>query len=226
MNYLEYATEIANQIPVDKTSSGFQSLLPPMINYAEQRIYRELQLISTRIANSTANLTANNRLFTLPTSAGTFITVTGANVITPVGQTASGNGNRNPLVHVSQPVCDYLCQTNASTSATDIPTMFYMRDQQTIVVGPAPGSAFNIEIIGTIRPTPLSASNTTTFLTQYLPDLFMAASMVYAGNNMRDFGVESGNVNIGQQWESQYKELLASANLEELKKKFNEEIPK
>ena len=99
-----------------------------------------------------------------------------------------------------------------------------MRDQKTIVVGPAPGATFNVEILGTIRPTPLSETNTSTFLTTYLPDLFMAASMVYAANNMRDFASEAGNVNIGAQFEAQYKELLASANMEELKKKYNEEL--
>lgn len=226
MNYIEYAIAVANLIPVNATSTQFQNLMPNMINYAEQRIYRELQLISTRITNSSSNLTINNRSFTLPTNLGNFITVTGVNVITPAGQTASGTGDRNPLTHVPQTVCDYLCKTNNSSSATDYPIMYYMKDQTTLIVGPAPGAAFNMEVIGTIRPTPLSASNTTTFLTQYLPDLFIAASMVFAGNNIRDFGVEAGNANIGPQWEQQYKDLLASANSEELKKKYGEELSK
>lgn len=226
MNYIEYGLRMANMLPIDASHAQYQVFLPAMITYAEQRIYRELQLITTRITNSTSNLSANSRLFTLPTSAGDFITVTGVNVITPVGQTASGTGNRNPLIHVPQTVLDTLCKSNSSSSATDIPTMYYMKNQTTLIVGPAPGAAFNMEIIGTIRPAPLSDTNTTTFLTQYLPDLFVAASMVFAGNNLRDFGVEAGEANIGPQWESQYQALVASANSEELKKKYGEELSK
>ena len=66
MNYLEYAMTIANQVPVDKSSTQFQSFLPAAINYAEQRIYRELNLLTTRIRNSSSTCTANSRSFTIP----------------------------------------------------------------------------------------------------------------------------------------------------------------
>ena len=89
---------------------------------------------------------------------------------------------------------------------------------------PSPGAAFNVEVTGTIRPTPLSATNTSTFLTTYLPDLFVAASMVYAGNNMRDFGIEGGNAALAQSWEQQYQALFASANAEETRKRYNLEV--
>jgi hypothetical protein len=102
--------------------------------------------------------------------------------------------------------------------------MYYMLDQQTVIFGPSPGAAFNVEVTGTIRPAPLSATNTTTFLTTNLPDLFVAASMVYAGNNMRDFGIEAGNASIAQSWEQQYQALFASANAEETRKRYNLEV--
>ena len=81
-------------------------------------------------------------------------------------------------------------------------------------------AAYRVEVVGTIRPTPLSATNTTTFLTLYLPDLFMAASLVFAGENMRDFGAEGGNPAVAQTWEQNYQALMASANAEELRKRF------
>lgn len=223
MNYLEYAVEIANQIPVDKSSTAFQNLLPAIIDYAEQRIYRELNLLSTRIRNSSANCSANNRSFTLPTNLGTFITVTEISIITPVGSTAS-NGTRNVLMSAAKKLVDTVAPTNTATSATSIPSMYYMLDQATVIFGPSPGAAFNVEVTGTIRPIPLSSSNTTTFLTTYLPDLFVAASMVYAGNNMRDFGVQAGNAAVAQSWEQQYQALFASANAEEARKRYNLEV--
>ena len=223
MNYLEYAMEIAKQVPVDKSSTQFQSLLPDTINYAEQRIYRELNLLSTRIRNSSSSCTANNRAFTLPTNLGTFITVTEISIMTPVGTTSS-NGTRNVLMSAAKKLVDTVAPINTASSATAVPSMYYMLDQQTAYFGPSPGAAFNVEVTGTIRPTPLSATNTSTFLTTYLPDLFVAASMVYAGNNMRDFGIEGGNAALAQSWEQQYQALFASANAEETRKRYNLEV--
>jgi hypothetical protein len=223
MNYLEYALVIANQIPVDKSSTAFQAFLPSTIDYAEQRIYRELNLLSTRIRNSSSNCTANNRSFTLPTNLGTFITVTEISIITPVGSTAA-NGTRNVLMSAAKKLVDVVAPTNTAVSASQVPSMYYMLDQQTAIFGPSPGAAFNVEVTGTIRPAPLSATNTTTFLTTNLPDLFVAASMVYAGNNMRDFGIEAGNASIAQSWEQQYQALFASANAEETRKRYNLEV--
>lgn len=226
MNYLQYAIRLANLIPVNTTNTAFQNLLPTIIDYAEQRIYRELNLLSTRVANTSSSCTANSRSFTLPTpAAGPFITVVGLNVVTPVGSTTS-NGTRNQVVSRSRMLVDYYANTETAASASSVPKMYYMRDQSTVIFGPAPGAAFNVEVIGTIRPNPLSATNTSTFLTQYLPDLFMAASMTFAGNYLRDFGVEGGNAGAGQMWEQQYKDLAMSANNEETRKRYNDEVNK
>jgi hypothetical protein len=101
-----------------------------------------------------------------------------------------------------------------------IPALFAMIDQNDIIVGPAPISAFGVEVIGTIRPTPLSSTNTTTFLTSNLPDLFMAASMVFASGYMRNFGAQSDDPAKAVSWESQYQALFASAKGEETRKRF------
>jgi hypothetical protein len=96
-----------------------------------------------------------------------------------------------------------------------------MLDQFTIILGPWPDANYQVEVIGTIRPTPLSATNTTTFLTTYLPDLFLAASMIFASGYQRDFGSQADNPQQSASWEMQYEKLFASANAEELRKKFS-----
>jgi hypothetical protein len=101
--------------------------------------------------------------------------------------------------------------------------MYYMKDQWTIILGPAPSAPYNIEILGTIRPVPLSPTNSQTFLTQYLPDLFTAASMVFMSGYQRDFGSQSDNPQQAQSWENQYQLLFKSANAEEMRKRYNEE---
>ena len=218
MNYLEYAMTIANQVPVDKSSTQFQSFLPAAINYAEQRIYRELNLLTTRIRNSSSTCTANSRSFTIPNATGSipFTTVTEISIIVA--------GNRNVLMSAAKKLVDTVAPTDTATSASAVPSMYYLLNQQTAIFGPSPGSAYTVEVTGTYRPAPLSASNTTTFLTNYLPDLFVAASMVYSGNNMRDFGIEGGNAALAQSWEQQYEALFASANSEETRKRYNLEV--
>lgn len=217
MTYTTYVAQVANIMAVDPATTQFQTMLPGMIDYAEQRIYRELDLLNTVVRTATSAFVATNRNFTLPTTAnGNYITVQGINVITPAGSTPD-DGTRNPLQPTTR---DYLDSVWNSISGSSLPKLFAMIDQFNIVVGPWPDSNYTVEVIGTIRPNPLSVTNTTTFLTQYLPDLFLAASMIFATGYQRDFGSQSDNPAQAVSWESQYEKLFASANGEELRKKF------
>lgn len=218
MNYSSYIAQIANLMAADSTTADFQTMVPGMIAYAENRIYRELDLLNSVVTNSTLSLTSGNRYFTLPTNGvnGVFYTVTGVNVITPAG-VSPDSGTRNQLTAVTM---DYLNAVWNSNDTLDVPKNFAMVDQFHIIVGPWPDANYTLEIIGTVQPAPLTSTNTTTFLTTYLQDLFLAASMVFASGYMRDFGSQSDNPQQAQSWESQYTTLFQSANLLELRKKF------
>lgn len=216
-DYTTYVSAIANIMAVSSTTDQFQSMLPRMIEYGEQRIYRELDLLNTVNRNSSSALTSGNRNFTLPTTAnGNFITVQGINVITPAGS-APDSGTRHSLAPTTRDYLDYVWNASGSNA---VPEYFAMIDQFNIIVGPWPNANYTVEVIGTIRPVPLSPTNTTTFLTQYLPDLFLAASMIFASGYQRDFGSQADNPQQAVSWESQYEKLFASANGEELRKKF------
>lgn len=216
-DYTTYVSAIANIMAVGSDTPQFQNMLPRMIEYAEQRIYRELDLLNTVNRNDTVSLTTGNRNFTLPsTTNGNYITVQGINVITPAN-TAADNGTRVALQATTR---DYLDMVWNAAGTTALPVYFALIDQFNGIVGPWPNATYRIEVIGTIRPNPLSVTNTTTFLTQYLPDLFLAASMIFASGYQRDFGSQADNPAQAVSWESQYEKLFASANGEELRKKF------
>lgn len=218
MDYGEYIDQISNLMAADPATVEFQTMVKGMIPYAEDRIYRELDLLNTTVVNSANSFTAGSRSFTLPTNGanGIFYTVTGINVITPAG-VAPDSGTRNQMAAVSM---DYLNAVWNSATGAGVPQEFAMVNQFTIMVGPWPNANYVVEVIGTIQPAPLSDTNTTTFLTQYLSDLFVAASMVFASGYMRDFGSQSDNPQQAQSWESQYQTLLKSAMMLELRKKF------
>jgi len=213
---LTYSTYVAALVTMTATTSSdpnFQAVLPDTIDYAEQRIYRELDLISTVTVDDSVTLASGNRNATIP---DTFIVTNGFNVLTPAGATAS-TGARVPLTPVSRDVLDMLWPGNASTG---VPKMFAMITQWDLVLGPAPDGPYVLETIGTQRPTPLSATNTTTFLSQYLPDLFLAASMIFMSGYQRNFSSTGNDPQMPVNWESQYEKLLTSAETEESRKKY------
>ena len=79
------------------------------------------------------------------------------------------------------------------------------------------------EVVGTVRPDSLSSTNQTTFISLYLPDLFLAASMVFVSGYQRDFALGASQPNdpgMPINYESQYQTLLKSAGVEEARKKF------
>lgn len=216
-DYTTYVSAIANMMAVSSDTPQFQNMLPRMIEYSEQRIYRELDLLNTVNRNDSVSLVTGSRNFTLPTTTnGNYITVQGINVVTPAN-TAADDGTRIALQPTTR---DYLDMVWNAAGTTALPIYFALIDQFTGIVGPWPNATYRIEVIGTIRPNPLSASNTTTFLTQYLPDLFLAASMIFASGYQRDFGSQADNPAQAVSWENQYEKLFASANNEELRKKF------
>jgi hypothetical protein len=122
---------------------------------------------------------------------------------------------------------DMLWPTEQAPTAPSIPTMFAMLTQNNVkgqttdvLVGPAPDDTYNVEVIGTVNPTPLSADNTTTYLTLYLWDLFVAASMVFMTGFQHNFGSQSDDPKMAQSWENTYQTLFKSADLVDARQRF------
>ena len=220
LNYTTWQNAIID-LAVETTppSADYVTIEPDIINYADQRIYRELNLLATIVRDSSQTVTANSRNFPLPQSLGRFVVVQGINILTPVGSTVS-NGTRVPLEMTTREFLDWTWPSETAASATATPQWYAPITDQIFIVGSPPGAAFTAEVIGTIRPTPLSAGNTTTYLSQDLPDLFLAASMIFVSGWQKNFGSQSDNPQMATSWEAQYEKLFASADLEENRKKY------
>jgi hypothetical protein len=107
---------------------------------------------------------------------------------------------------------------NVTTIGT--PQYFAPVSNTVFLIGPSPDVNYTAEVIGTQRPTPLSVSNSSTFLTSYCPDLFMAASMVFATAYQRDFGAQADDPKSANSWEQQYQTLVGSAQQEQLRTRY------
>jgi len=211
--YATFVSALSTEVNISSTETNFVIILPTIIDQAEQRIYRDLDLLSTIVSDTSATTSANQRSFTLPQDQGRFVTVQSINIF-------NSSNERVPLTKVSREAIDLLWPSETAASATTIPSKYAPLTDQQVLFGPPPGAAFTVEVIGTIRPASLSASNTTTFLSQYLPDLFLAASMVAASGYMRNFGSQADDPKMALSWESDYQMRLASASAEEMRKKF------
>lgn len=209
--YSSFVTALSTAVVIPSNDANFTAILPSCIDYAEQRIYRELNLIASQDA-TTGTLTSGNRNYTLPS---TFVVVDQVNVVTPAGSTVT-NGTRNALTFTSREFLD--AAWSSSTGAT-VPRYYAMLSDDTIIVGPWPDASYGIEVVGIVRPTALSSGNTTTYLTTNLPDLFFAAAMVFMSGYMRNYGAQADDPKMAVSWETTYTTLLRSAKLEELRKR-------
>ena len=217
MDYNAYVQQISTMAVVPVTDTNFQIILPQMISYAELRMQRDLDFLSTQISNSNYSLTAGNNTLTIPTSA--FVVMETFEVI-------DGSGSSMPLLAVGK---EFIQNVYGTGSSTGLPQYFavYGGDSattgltsQNMIIGPIPDLNYAIRLTGTVRSAPLSASNTTTYISTYLPDMFIMASMIYISAFQRNFGRQSDDPQMAQSYESQYQILKDSALLEENRKKF------
>lgn len=221
LTYDSYVAQISNLLVIGSTDANFQTMLPGMIDYAEQRIYRELDLLYTQFTDATTSVSSGNRNFSLPTSLGTFIVCDNINIITPSTATAA-TGTRVQLTPTSREFLDIVYPSGQS--ATGVPEFYAMASNTQVILGPSPDAPYVAEVIGVQRPTALSSNNSSTILTQYVPDLMVAASMVFGSGYMRDFGGQGAdNPGMGNSWETQYGKLFASAAVEQARAKFQGE---
>ena len=219
LTYTTYKTQIATMAVVQETDPAFVEILPQMITYAENRIYRDLDFLSTTAAITGYSLTAGLRSLTIP--EGTIVVSEQFNIITPLGVSNpdASNATRNPCLPTTKEFLDAVYGSSVSTYR-GLPKYFAPFDDNVFIVGPVPDQNYSVEIVGTVRPASLASGNPTTFISNYLPDLFIMASMIYVSAYQRNFGRQSDDPQMAQSYESQYKALLQGAMVEEARKKF------
>lgn len=217
LNYTDYVNQISTLAVVSPSDTNFLTILPQAISYAELRMQRDLDFLSSQIYdNTTFSAATGNNIVTIPTSA--FITLQTVQV--------NVNGVLIPLVAVAK---EYIQSVYNSTASAGVPVYFAMyggdsattgKTSQYILLGPYPDAVYPLTITGTIHAASLSSTNTTTFISTYLPDLFIAASMVYIGGYQRNFSTTGADPQMPVNWEQQYQTLLKGAMVEEYRKKF------
>lgn len=204
---------------VQGVSAAFTTNIPLALSYAENRIQRDVSLVPAMTSMSSYSLIAGNNVLSLAT--GDFVTV----------ETISINGA--PLLPVSKEFLQNVYGTNANSAQ---PVMFapYGGDQSTggntannFIVGPWPDSNYPLVITGMQRLPSLykfanvtDANTGTTFISTWLPDLLLTASMIWLSGFQRNFAATSDQPEMGVSWEVEYGKLIAGVGTEEARKRF------
>jgi hypothetical protein len=223
LTWASFTTSLANFLVIPVNDANFILALSNIIDDAEQQSYRDLDLLNTVFRDSSVALTVGNRNFAEaanPNGNGPFLVTQQLNVITPAGTTNPDLGSRNPLLPASKEMLDALYPSNAGAG---VPVYFAPINQNNFIVAPWPDQSYTVEVVGTQRPAPLSASNTTTLLSTYFPDVFLNASLVMGAGYLKNFGAAADDPQSGVTWQSKYEKSLKSATIEEMRKKFQSE---
>jgi hypothetical protein len=95
------------------------------------------------------------------------------------------------------------------------------------LIGPNPDINYPQSIVGSTRMNSLAwyantsqSATGTTFISTFLPDLLLMASMVYISGYQRNFSAASDDPNMAVNYEKQYQTLLKGAMVEEARKRF------
>ena len=203
-------------------NTNYQAIIPQMLNYAELRIQRDLSLAPAMEPNSYQFVIGNN-LLVIPTAD--FVSVEALTVIS--------GGQSYPLHPTSK---FFLQNVYGSNNNPGIPLWFapYGGDwltngstSQIFMVGPWPDQNYTVTATGMVRlpslyqfATTAYAGSSTTFISTWLPDLLIQASMIFMSQAQRNFGAASNDPQMGPSFELQYENLLKTAIVEEARKKF------
>jgi len=235
LTYSQYVTQIATMAVVAETDAAFVTILPQMITYAENRMYRDIDFMftSTSLHGASFVLTAGSRNLSFninlasnsDAQAGTFVVSEQINLLTDASGNAATTTNpdacvRVPLLPTSKEFLDAVYGSSLTANRGQ-PQYFVPFNETLFFVGPVPDQAYPVEVVGTYRPNSLSATNTSTFISLYLPDVFIMASMIYISAYQRNFGRLNDDPQMAITYESQYQALLKSAIVEEARKKFD-----
>lgn len=232
LTYNGYVTQVATMAVVaTQTVSGvvegvdtaFNNIIPQMLNYAELRIQRDLDLLPALTTRS-YTMTANSNILSI--DVDDFVTIETISI--------TNNGQTSPLLPCTK---EFLQNVYGTATGIGLPKYFAMlggdlatggNTSNNIIYGPYSDAAYTTSVLGTVRlptlyknATTALANTDTTFISTYLPDLLVQASMIYIAQFQRNFGQASNDPAMGPTYELQYQNLLRGAGVEEARKKFS-----
>ena len=232
LSYNAYIQQVGQLVPVSTvetdgvyafTDANLAAIVPMMLNYAELRIQRDLDFLSSQSSN-TYTLTAGSQQFSVPFND--FFTIQ----TLEVANTTSGPWTA--LLPVSK---EFVQNVYSGSLSYGTPQYFAMYgdnfgdNQDTVnnvVFGPTPNFAYTLRVTGTAKSPSLYTYASTgiadtnyTYISNYLPDMLILASMIYVSMYQRNFTSTSDSPDMPMNYEKQYQAARLGAIPEENRRK-------
>lgn len=223
LNYTTLVSELATITVISSTvlvsgDANFGGIMDAVIDYADGRCYRDLDLVSVSIVDTSVACSSGVRTVSMSTAQGNPLQIDALNLFSSAGTTSS-NATRIPLVPAARAYLDAVYPSALSSNCGQ-PLYFARLSDTQLILGPAPDQAYGLEMQATIRPAPLSAGNSSTWLTQNVPELYVAACMTFLAGYMRNYGAQADDPKMAQSWNAQYDTLLKTASQDAQRQKF------
>jgi hypothetical protein len=195
-------TEVSSNVFTDTILNGF-------INDAEFKILREVDSDNNR-RYVTANLIASTRFIDVPTN---LLIVRSAQIVD--SELASGDTNQNRDFLQFRDT-SFMSEFNP-TATTGVPKYYSNWDETRIVVAPTPDQTYTIQLNYILKPTGLSSTNTTTYLSTEFPNGLLYACLVEA------YGFLKGPVDMLQLYDKKYVEAVKGFSIEQMGRRRRDE---
>ena len=186
MNYATLVTLI--QQYCESTESSFVANIPTFVQLAEERVYNSVQIPAIR-RNQIGTLSANNKYLTLPSD---WLATFSLAVITPV------TGVQEFLLDKD---VNFIRQSYPNPSDTGMPKYYAIFDDNTLILGPTPDTAYQVEMHYYYYPEAIVTAGTT-----WLGDRF--ENVLLYGSIREAYTYLKGEADLMQYYEQKYQEAM------------------
>ena len=199
MSFTYTTLKTAIQNYTENDSSEFITALDTIIDLAEHRIYRDIDLGVFRVTDTSLSLTSGVSTLTYTSlSPRPF-------VIRWLATKTSGGTSYTVL---DQKDDSYIQEFWPSTTSTGTPRFYAIREDGTLLFGPTPDAIYNVKLAYTVKPTSI-VSASTSWLGTNAPDVLFFACMLEA------LGFMKGEQQALTLWSAKYDNAVETLRVEE-----------
>ena len=215
MTFAELLQKVRDYTEVDSNVLT-DSILDSMIRDAELRIFREVDADYAR-EYATANLNINSPYLQLPNANSTSgLTSTRRAIIVRSFLVYDSTQSPTTKEYLDKRDTSFIFEYN-STGATGVPKYYASWKETTLIMAPTPDAQYQVQLSYIYTPDHLSATNTTTYLSDNVPDLLFYATMMQAYEFLK------GPMDMYKVYSDKYNVAIQSFALEQMGRRRRDE---
>ena len=206
MTYTELVQKIRDYTEVDANVLS-STIIDGFIENAEFKILREVDSDNNR-RYAVANLITNQRYINTPAD---LLIIRSAQIVDSDGSSQPDNRDFLQFRDTS-----FMSEFNP-TETTGVPKYYGYWNESEIIIAPTPDATYEIQLNYILKAPGLSATNTTTYISQNFPNGLLYACLVEA------YGFLKGPVDMLQLYDKKYQEAVKGFSIEQMGRRRRDE---